>query len=115
SRTATGLVDFQNNINGIASFVVQDNLYSGTDFARLSGVMANGSVIAGILTKSGSGTLELTAANTYTGATVIAGGALRAVDGFGLPSFSNLTFSGALFATGSERTLGVFEGSGSFT
>ena len=43
--------------------------------ARLSGAIS-GSGTAG-LTKTGDGTLELTANNTYTGATTVSGGALR--------------------------------------
>ncbi|MBM4017216.1 MAG: hypothetical protein FJ288_02640 [Planctomycetes bacterium] len=56
------------------------------------------------LTKSGPGTQALTGYNDYAGDTCIAQGALRAVDGVGLPSDSHLIFNG-----------GVLEGDGTAT
>lgn len=44
----------------------------------ISGVISNGTTAARTLTKDGDGTLEFTAANTYTGTTTINSGTLRA-------------------------------------
>lgn len=56
------------------------------------------------LTKSGAHTAVLLGTNTYSGATVVQGGALRANDGVGLPSGSLLKLNG-----------GVLEGNGVVT
>ncbi len=49
------------------------------------------------LTKADAGTTVLTGTNTYSGPTVVAQGGLRAADGIGLPTASNLVFSGGVF------------------
>jgi autotransporter-associated beta strand protein len=68
----------------------------------LSGVRLAGNVSGG-LTKLGTGTLSLTAANTYSGDTFVTVGALQAQDGTGLPSDSFLSLNG-----------GVLQGTGTF-
>jgi fibronectin-binding autotransporter adhesin len=80
SATANSEVEFQNNINLAAAARTVD-VASGTggDFATLSGVIRTASGTAGI-TKTGAGTLVLSGANTYNGATTIsAGGGTLAV------------------------------------
>ena len=72
-----------------ATLTVNGNPASADDFVTFSGVLSNGSI-----TKTGSGTVALTGANTYAGTTTIAGGALRVTDGIGLPAASNLCFTG---------------------
>ena len=69
----------------------------------VNGVISEASAGLGII-KTGGQTLVLTGSNTYTGVTEIQGGALRATDGFGLPTASNLKLNG-----------GVLESSGTFT
>lgn len=98
--------DFQNSLDlgGAArTVIVRDNPTVAGDFTRFSGVISNGG-----LTKQDRGTLELTGANTYTGPTVVTQGAIRAVDGVGLPAASNLTLGGSGQPT-------VFEGLGTTT
>ncbi len=103
SRTADNVTDFQNGLDlggQVRFFQVDDNHATGADLARISGVITNGGVTMGSL----PGTLELSAVNTYTGQTTVQGGALRANDGVGLPTASNLVLAG-----------GVLEGSGPTT
>ena len=81
AATATHMVDLQNPIDFTTSSrtVQVDDGAAATD-AQLSGVLSGGS--GGNFTKTGSGTLALTAANTYVGATSVQGGTL-AVTGTG--------------------------------
>jgi len=110
SPSSDSEVEFRNpiNLNGkYTGFVVNDNPATVADFATLSGVLSNGS-----LEKWGLGTLVFSAANTYQGNTTIWEGALRAADGVGLPSASNLAFGYA--GTGGPPG-GTLEGSGATT
>ena len=102
SPAADSETEFRNAINlgGVERTVtVNDNPARGGDFATLSGVLSNGSIV-----KTGPGTLSLTGLNTYSGATTISEGAIRATSGTGLPAASNLILSG-----------GVLEGTGTTT
>jgi len=76
SAYADNTVDFQNaiNFNGAARTVRVDNGSAAVD-AKLSGILS-GTGTSGLV-KSGTGTLELTGANTYTGTTEIHARALR--------------------------------------
>ncbi len=67
--------------------------------ARLSGNISDG---AGTFTlaKFGPGTLELTGANTYKGATFIGGGALRLGSSSALPATSNIVLAGGVLELG---------------
>jgi autotransporter-associated beta strand protein len=58
------------------------------------------------------GTLILNGSNSYTGPTMIYAGTLQAIDGFSLPSTSNLVFGGNLYDTGYGA---VFQSSGTFS
>jgi autotransporter-associated beta strand protein len=81
STSADSLVDFQNALNlgssgsGQRTIQVNDNTSSTTDIARISGLITNTAAGWGI-DKTGAGTLELTNANTYTGATTVTAGML---------------------------------------
>ncbi|MEA3209417.1 MAG: hypothetical protein QOE70_2474 [Chthoniobacter sp.] len=101
---ADGTVDFQNPIRLLGSSgnlilvprTIQVENGSAAIDAKISGVISNE---AG-LTKSGAGTLELTAVNTYTGPTVVSAG--------------RLLVSGSLTGTGAVavQSGGILGGSG---
>lgn len=75
---------------------------SNTGANLISGIIANGGAASLTLTKSGSGTWTLTAANTYTGGTNIAAGTLVLSGGN-----NRLLSTGVLNFTGSSGTLDV--------
>lgn len=76
---------------------------TGDGNINVTGAIINGGAIGGALTKSGTGILTLTGANTYSGTTTISEGVLDAIDGTGLPTGSILQLRG-----------GVFQSSGTF-
>ncbi|MGU3495730.1 autotransporter domain-containing protein [Xanthobacteraceae bacterium A53D] len=68
---------------------------------------------AGGITKAGAGTLTLTAANTYSGATSITGGTLVASGGLALPDSTDVTVaSGATFRVADGEVIGLLSGAG---
>ncbi len=119
TNTSTGTLNFENgiNLNGAARTFVVDNGSAAID-AELSGVLRNSG-----LTKTGADTLELTAANTYSGATTIEGGALLIGAGAALPANSNVVLNGGVLELGAgnfNEALGTgtgqlqFAGNGGF-
>ena len=69
---ATGTVDFRNSLNLAGSVqTVQVNNGSAAIDAKLTGTLSNGG-----LTKTGTGTLELTGNNDYAGGTIVSAGKL---------------------------------------
>ncbi len=62
--------------------------------------MSNPGGGAGAVTKLGPGVMVVTGTNTYTGATSVGQGVLRAPDGNGLPTTSNLVLNGGVYQTG---------------
>lgn len=108
STTANSETEFVHaiNLNGkTLALRVDNNVDTAGDFATFSGVLSNGA-----LSKSGFGTVALTGFNTHTGATSVSDGAVRARDGLGLPTASNLCFSGH-----SSGGTGVWESEGPAT
>lgn len=111
---STAMVDFQNSINlngGDRTFQIGDGT-SHID-SRLSGVLSNGGII-----KTGPGTLELTAVNTYAGQTFINGGTLLESGVSGLGTGNLRLANGGVFMTGTGdfiRALGTGPGEVQFT
>ena len=77
----------------IRDIQVNDNPLLNTDFARLSGEISDGAAPASNngIRKSGTGLLELTAANSYTGATFIDAGTIAAVHATALGTIASGT------------------------
>lgn len=110
STTSDSTVNLSNGLvlatSGTSSRAIQVDNGSAAVDARLSGDISAPGSTAG-LTKSGSGTLELTGNNTYSGVTVITSGALRVSTASALSSASNLVLSGGVLELGA----GDFTGS----
>lgn len=121
STQSNGLTDFQNaiDLNGSTRTVSLNygnaNSYNASGYTRMSGALTG----TGGLNVSGRGALELTGTNTYSGQTTVTGGSsgtaiLRAVNGAGLSSNSNLLLNGGILeglgATTFTRTIGTGAG-----
>ncbi len=112
SATANSRVTWSDNLSLTSTSIVinynareirvEDNLASATDGARISGVLSG--VLVNDLVKTGAGTLELTGANTYTGATHVQDGTLL-VNGSTAASFMTHVRNGATL--GGKGTVGA--------
>ncbi|MGH3580015.1 MAG: beta strand repeat-containing protein, partial [Mycobacterium sp.] len=100
------------NLNGGGrSFTINDSATAATDLT-ISGIISNGSI-----TKTGAGTLLLTGANTYTGATTVLDGRLVLGSDAALPTAAVLTVTSSvaggtaiLDLNGQTTTLSGFNG-----
>lgn len=106
SSTSGYTIDFQNPLNfGSQQRLVRVNNGSAAVDAKFSGVLSS-SGLGGGLVKEGAGTLELTADNTYNGATWVKAGELKVSGslGAGVQGTANgglvTVFSGAMLSGG---------------
>lgn len=105
SSTADNVVTLTNNIdlnNGTRIVQVIDNTLSAADKAVLSGVISNGT-----LNKTGTGVLELSGANTFTGLTVTAGVIQFANPGNEGSGPNNLGMGGITLSAGTLSFIGA--------
>lgn len=84
---------------------------NGSGNVTINGTVSGGAT-AEALTYSGTGTLTLSGVNGYTGATTVSGGVVRAVDGTGLPSGSNLTINGGVWESSASMVRATGTGAG---
>ena len=107
-------VIFENTSGGFLSF--NSNIYTNNntlefngDKFTVNGIIGGGSISSiGKLKKSNSGTLVLTAQNTYTGLTTVGGGTLQLnrTGGNTIPNTNNVTVSeGAILKISTNQTL----------
>jgi autotransporter-associated beta strand protein len=97
SPTANAQTEFRNRIDlKGATRTIDVAAGAGGDSALLSGVIRTSTGPAGI-TKTGAGTLVLSAANTYTGATTISQGTLKLASGATLASTAYDVAAGSTF------------------
>jgi len=95
--------------SGSSLIVAQNNTAGSLEIS--SAIVDHGGATG--LTKSGTGRLILTGANTYTGTTRVTEGQLRAVDGVGLPSGSRLILDGGVYESASPTfTRAIGSGAG---
>jgi fibronectin-binding autotransporter adhesin len=106
SVTANDQTDFQNGINlnvatagDLRTIDVTDNTGSTTDVATVSGIIADGtSMPTGGILKTGTGVLNPTGLNTYTGPTQVTAGTLR------IDTFNNGGIAGPLGMSSDSAT-----------
>ena len=104
NSTLGGLKGSRDLANGGTTLTIGGNNASTTYSGVLSG--------SGGLTKSGDGTLTLSASNGYTGGTTISGGQLKLANANALVASDDMTItSGTLDLNGQSRTLGLLNGS----
>jgi len=108
-----GVIDYPDGSNNTSPIVLTDNttqLQVLTGSATQSGIISESGGSFG-LEKIGSGTLFLTAANTYTGGTTVSAGTLRLGTGGSLTSTGALTLNGGTFdLNGNNATIGTLSG-----
>ncbi|MEZ5879431.1 MAG: autotransporter-associated beta strand repeat-containing protein [Nitratireductor sp.] len=120
SITTTGsVIGYLNGVNSAAPIIINSNTtqlqVNGADAAEQSGVISE---LGGPrpIEKIGTGTLTLSAANTYTGATTITAGTLRASNGSALGNNSAVTVAGgATLDLTTGLAVGSLAGAGNVT
>ena len=100
---------------GVSTFSAGVTLNKDTTLTAASGgtVQFAGAITgAGAVTKSGAGTIVLSATNSYAGNTTISGGALRATYGTGWPTGTHAILSGGVLELTSDFTGSLGTGAG---
>jgi len=102
--SATHTVDLVNPLDlGTAARTVRGDDGSAATDGRISGVIGGG--VGGALVKTGTGTVELTATNTYSGGTTVTAGTLRVGNATGALGSGNVSVSGGTLAVGIAASL----------
>jgi fibronectin-binding autotransporter adhesin len=99
------LVGFQLNVN--ADTAARNRTITGSGNVEINAPIVNGNTFNNGLVYSGTGTLTLSSANSYTGATIVNGGTLRLISSAAISSSSGLTVNaGSVDAAGTAVTIG---------
>lgn len=113
ANNASGSVTLSGNINLSNNNTSRTLTLGGTGDTVVSGIIGNGGNGAGSLIKTGTGTLTLSGANTYTGTTTIgttggtSGGILRTTVANNLANNTVTVFAGTLDLNGNNDTIGA--------
>jgi fibronectin-binding autotransporter adhesin len=115
TNNGTGLLSLNGNTTLASGGAAGLLTIAGTGNTTFNGVIGAGSVSG--LTKSGTGQLTLTAANTFNGTTTLSAGSLRLANGLALQSstLSNAVAGGVIFdssVASNTFTLGGLSGAG---
>jgi autotransporter-associated beta strand protein len=114
SAHADSEVEFRSNIDlggGFERIAVMDNPASGADFARITGVIANGGLTVGA--PGYAGRLVLEGQNTFAGGLTVAGGLVEIAGSGALADAGAVTVaSGAALILGAADTIGALATSG---
>lgn len=111
SASADHQVEFQNPISlvsAVRTIQVNDNPNSSSDQALISGVITSSSASGGLV-KTGTGTLILSATNTFTGPTTVSNGVLL-IHGVTTNSAITVVAGGTLGGTGNVGLVSVNAG-----
>lgn len=95
---------FQLNVN--ADTAARNRIFTGTGNVTISGVVSNGNGFDNGVIYSGSGTLTLSAANTYTGTTTVNGGILKLTGAGSIATSSSLAVNAGTFDVGGTAATG---------